>query len=183
MWKCKNINDLECVYSILREQYPKREIEIEYNDNTKEYSLTLTDNIYTKDPEVPVDANIKIVYGDSITKDTPLLLEKDGKVYIETVSSIFDEDRKVEYTGFKMFDKSVRLEKEYSLTDYKVWSDQGWVNIKKVIRHRCDKKIYRVLTHTGCIDITEDHSLIRENLEKVKPGELKIGDGLCTDTH
>lgn len=178
IFKTKSIEDTEMIYSLLRDKYPTRQIDIEFNDNTKEYLLKLTDKEFKEDPEVPVDIKIKIVYGDSVTGDTPLLLKKDGLIYIETIQSIFNEKEKVEYPGFKLFDKTIRLEKEYSLSDYKIWSDIGWVDIRKVIRHKCEKKIYRVLTHTGCIDVTEDHSLITENKEPIKPGDLKIGDSL-----
>jgi hypothetical protein len=177
-FKVSNINDLELLYSILRERYPSNEIQIQFNWNTKEYTINVTDKTYCFDPEVPVDLGIQVVYGDSVTGDTPLLLKKDNMVYIETIQSIFDISKKEEYPGFKMFDKTIRLEKEFSTTDYQVWSDIGWVDIKKVIRHRCDKKIYRVLTHTGCIDVTEDHSLITQDLEPIKPKDLKIGDSL-----
>ena len=177
-FKTNNVSDTELVYSILREQYPNRQIEIEFNDNTKEYFISLTNKPYKQDPEVPVDLNIKVVYGDSVTGDTPLILKKNNLVYIETISSIFDESKKQEYPGFKIFDKYVRLEKEYSTSDYQIWSDIGWVDIKRVIRHKCDKKIYRVLTHTGCVDVTEDHSLINSDLEPIKPTDLKIGDQL-----
>jgi len=178
-FKTKSIDDTEMVYSILREKYPDRQIEIEFNDNTKEYLMKVTNEKYTFDPEVPLDLKIKVVYGDSVTGDTPLLLKKDGLVHIETISSIFNEsDTKFEYPGFKMFDQSIRLEKEYALTDYQIWTDNGWTDIKKVIRHKCDKKLYRMLTHTGCVDVTEYHSLLTDTLEKVKPGELKVGDAL-----
>ena len=177
-FKTITIEDTEMVYSLLRDRYPERQIEIEFNDNTKEYVLKLTNEKFKEDPEVPVDIKIKIIYGDSVTGDTPVLLKKDDTIYIETIQSIFDESQKVEYPGFKLFDKTIRLEKEYSLSDYQIWSDIGWVNIKKVIRHKCEKKIYRVLTHTGCIDVTEDHSLLTENKEPITPGNLKIGDSL-----
>jgi hypothetical protein len=177
-FKVANINDLELLYSVLRETYPSNEIQIQFNWNTKEYTIEVTNKTYCFDPEVPVDLDIQVVYGDSVTGDTPLLLKKDNLVYIETIQNIFDINNKVEYPGFKMFDKEIRLEKEYSTTDYQVWSDAGWIDIKKVIRHRCDKKIYRVLTHTGCIDVTEDHSLIRDTLEPIKPKDLKVGDSL-----
>lgn len=179
-FKTNNVNETELVYSLLRERYPTQQIEIEYNDNTKEYLLTLTNKPYEKDPEVDVELNIKVIYGDSCTGDTPLLLMKDNKVYIETIQSIFDENKKVEYPGFKMFDKTIRLEKEYSLTDYQIWTDLGWTNINKVIRHKCDKKIYKVLTHTGYVKVTEDHSLITENKEQIKPKECTLDTKLLT---
>jgi hypothetical protein len=178
-FQVSNINDLELLYSVLRDNYPNNEIEILFNYNTKIYNLKVTDKKFKNiDPEVPIDLNIQVVYGDSVTGDTPLLLKKDNQIYIETIQSIFDESKKVEYPGFKMFDKTIRLEKEYSTTDYQIWCDNGWVDIKRVIRHKCEKKIYRVLTHTGCIDVTEDHSLITEDKEPIKPIELKIGDSL-----
>jgi hypothetical protein len=177
-FKVTNIKDLEILYSVLRETYPKNEIKILFNWNTKEYNVYVKDKPYQQDPEVPIDLNIQVVYGDSVTGDTPLLLKKRGLVYIETIQSIFDISKKEEYPGFKMFDKTIRLEKEFSTTDYQIWTDIGWVDIKRVIRHKCEKKIYRVLTHTGCIDVTEDHSLITENKEPIKPKDLKVGDSL-----
>jgi ribosomal protein S8 len=173
-FKVTNIKDLEILYSVLRETYPKNEIEILFNWNTKEYNVYVKDKPYQQDPEVPIDLNIQVVYGDSVTGDTPLLLKKSGLVYIETIKSIFNIEKKQEYPGFKMFDKTIRLEKEFSTTDYQIWTDIGWVDIKRVIRHKCDKKIYKILTHTGYVKVTEDHSLIKEDLEIVKPKECDL---------
>jgi len=191
-FQVSNINDLELLYSVLRDNYPNNEIEILFNYNTKIYNLKVTDKKYKNiDPEVPyrqtsetvevpVDLNIQVVYGDSVTGDTPLLLKKDNQIYIETIQSIFDESKKVEYPGFKLFDKTIRLEKEYSTTDYQIWTDIGWVNVNKVIRHKCDKKIYKVLTHTGYVKVTEDHSLITENKEQIKPKECNLDTKLLS---
>ena len=179
-FKTKTIEDTELVYSLLREKHPERQIDIEYNDNTKDYILKLTDGKYVEDPEVVLDVKVNIIYGDSCTSDSSLLLRDPvtNLVHIETIQSIFDESKKVEYPGFKMFDKTIRLEKEYSITNYQVWTDLGWQNIKKVIRHKCKKKIYKILTHTGCVKVTEDHSLLNENKEVLKPTECEIGTKL-----
>jgi intein/homing endonuclease len=56
-----------------------------------------------------------------------------------------------------------------------VWTDSGWSKIKKVMRHKTDKKLYRVITHTGIVDVTEDHSLLNEFGKEVKPSE--VGEG------
>ena len=77
-FKTNNVNETELVYSLLRERYPGRQIEIEYNDNDKEYKLTLTDKTFVEDPNVPVDIGITTIYGDSITGDSPLLLNSVG---------------------------------------------------------------------------------------------------------
>lgn len=178
MFKVNNINDLETLYSVLRVEYPNNQLDITYNYNTKEYTLEVSKNKYEYDPEVPVDLNIQVIYGDSVTGDTPLVLRDPltQQVSIKTIESLCNEW--IEYPEFKMFDTTVRLEKQYGVTNFEVWCDKGWNPIKKVIRHKTNKKIYRVLTHTGVVDVTEDHSLCRPNLEKVKPKDLKIGEEL-----
>ena len=180
-FKTTTIEDTEMIYSLLRDKYPDRQIEIEFNDNTKEYFLKLTNEKFKEDPEVPVDIKIKIIYGDSVTGDTPVLLKKDDNIYIETIQSIFEESKKFEYPGFKLFDKTIRLEKEYCLSDYQIWSDIGWVDIKKVIRHKTDKKIYNVLTHNGFVKVTEDHSLLNENGDIIKPSECNLETKLLSN--
>lgn len=177
-YKTSTVNDTELIYSLLKEKYPSKQIDIEYDCNKKEYTLNVTNKKHVEDPTIPVDVNIKVHYGDSVTGNTPLLLKKNDKIYIETIENIFDESNIIEYPEFKIFDKSIRLEKQYTTSDFQVWCDIGWVDIKKIIRHKCDKKIYRVLTHTGCVDVTEDHSLIKQDLQTVKPSELKEGEHL-----
>jgi hypothetical protein len=178
MYYTKNIEDLEKVYSILREEYPSRQIEVIYNDNSKEYSIELSKKNFEKDPTVPLDLKIEVVYGDSVTGDTPLVLKKNNQIYIESIQNIFDTQKKIDYPGFKIFDQDIRLEKEYCLSNYQIWTDMGWVDIKKVIRHKCNKKIIRVMTQTGIVDVTEDHSLITSDFQPIKPNQLKLGDNL-----
>jgi hypothetical protein len=59
-----------------------------------------------------------------------------------------------------------------------VWTGEEWSRVRRVIRHKTIKQMYRVLTHTGCVDVTEDHSLLDKNKEKIKPTELSIGSEL-----
>ena len=77
MRTCHGIGDW-CIISgiprLLKEKYPERQIDIEFNDNTKEYTLQLTNKKFSHDPEIPVDLQIKVIYGDSVLGDTPLLL-------------------------------------------------------------------------------------------------------------
>jgi hypothetical protein len=180
MFKTNNINDLELLYSILREKHPNNQIEITFNYNKKEYLIKVTSKKFKNDPEVPVDINIEIVYGDSVTGDTPLLLRNplSKLVSIKTIDSLCNENSWNEYPEFKIMDTdtdtniSCRTNKQYGLTDYEVWSDSGWNPIKKVIRHKTNKKIYRITTQTGCVDVTEDHSLCSKNLEKLSPKDI-----------
>ena len=49
---------------------------------------------------------------------------------------------------------------------------------RRLQSHRCNKTMYRIITPTGIVDVTEDHSLLNENLEQIKPDNLKINDTL-----
>jgi DNA polymerase delta subunit 1 len=65
MYRTNNINDTELVYSLLREKYPDNQVHISYDNIDKEYTLTLTQNPYKKDPEVQVDFFTRVIYGDT----------------------------------------------------------------------------------------------------------------------
>lgn len=177
-FKVNNVNDLELLYTLLRETYPNNEINITYNWNTKYYLLQVTNEPYKEDPNVPVDLKIEVVYGDSVTGDTPILLRNpiDKTIYIKQIENMGIKWK--DYPEFKVLDHNIRLDKQYSELPLEVWSDNGWNPIKKIIRHKTDKKLYRVATSSGIIDVTEDHSLCDSNLEKIKPCDLKIGDSL-----
>ena len=116
----------------------------------------------------------KLVYGDSIVGDEPLLLrDVNKKIIIKTIEELSDEWKP--YEEFKPFDTN-RKEKQQSKTDYEVWSNNKWTKIKRVIRHKTNKKIYRVNTHSGVVDVTEDHSLLNDKCVKLKPKDCKIGE-------
>jgi hypothetical protein len=129
----------------------------------------------------------KLIYGDSVTGDTPILVRYEDKTIdilrIDEIGEVWEN-----YDEFKANDSN-RTDKQQtspsqSYAQYRrcntleVWTGEKWSEIKRVIRHKTQKKIYRVLTHTGCVDVTEDHSLLDEHKNKVKPGELSIGSKL-----
>ena len=106
----------------------------------------------------------KTIYGDSVTGDTPLILRnKEGQVIIKTIESLSDEWKP--YEEFKPFDTN-RREKQQAKTNYEIWTNGKWANIHRVIRHKTKKRIFRVNTHCGVVDVTEDHSLLNSKLEK-----------------
>ena len=65
MYKASNINDLEILYSILRDKNPDKHIDIVYSYNKKEYFIKVASHPFKSDPEVPLDLTIKVVYGDT----------------------------------------------------------------------------------------------------------------------
>lgn len=120
--------------------------------------------------------NPKVIYGDSVVGNTPLILkDRYDTIHIKTIESLGDEWKS--YEQFKIEDTSIKC-KEQSTCPYQVWTNNKWSPIKRVIRHITNKKIYRVLTHTGCVDVTEDHSLLNEKGEQIKPKDCKIGTRL-----
>lgn len=111
----------------------------------------------------------KIIYNDSVIGDTPILIKMDNKVkYIQI-------DQLVQFTEQ---DKRFDGKNERYVNGIEVWSDKGWTKIKKVIRHYTNKEIYRVVTPTGIVDVTKDHSLLYPDGTEVSPKDLKIGDQL-----
>ena len=60
------------------------------------------------------------------------------------------------------------------------WSDLGWTLIQNVIRHKlsANKKMVRILTYNGLVDVTDDHSLLRPDGTEVTPNEVNVGSQL-----
>lgn len=109
----------------------------------------------------------KVVYGDSVTGDTPVILrDPSGSVFTSRIDEIEGM-----YTPYHS-DKEAFMPAQ----DLQVWTEKGFTNLNRVIRHKTQKKMYRVLTHFGIVDCTEDHSLLNDKAEKVAPGSLQIGD-------
>ena len=104
---------------------------------------------------------------DSVSGDTPLLLKNmNNLLEINTIDNI-SNNWQTNING-----------KELSTTDLKIWTESGWTQITSVIRHKVIKKMYRVLTHTGIVDVTEDHSLINNLKEEISPKNLRVNDTL-----
>lgn len=126
------------------------------------------------------EMNAKIIYGDSVTPDTPIMLRyfKDGEYY-HTIKTIDDIGKNWKpYDQFKKDDNSLTNKECDDNINYEVWSSDGWSKIKRVIRHKTNKKLYEVLTHTGCVRVTEDHSLLTPEKEQIKPKDCKVGTEL-----
>jgi DNA polymerase elongation subunit (family B) len=115
--------------------------------------------------------NAKLVYGDSVTGDTPILVKfPNNTIDIVRIDEL-NNGKWDDYTQFKLGTMGLSC-KQQSKVYAQVWSKSGWTNIKRVIRHKTNKKIYQVLTPTAFINVTEDHSLIDAKGKYVKPLEL-----------
>ena len=118
----------------------------------------------------------KLTYGDSVLGDTPLIVRKNGFISIVPIAELND-DEWVSYEEFKPFDTN-RREKEQTKAFYEIWTSNGWSKINRVIRHKTLKKLYRVKTDSGFVDVTEDHSLLDNNKKIIKPLDCRPGQKL-----
>lgn len=115
--------------------------------------------------------NATTVYGDSILPNEPLLLKNNTEIIIDTIGNL--SNNWYPYEGFKV-NESNRKNKQQSLTDLKIWSKGKWCKIKRIIRHKTSKKIYRINTHQGLVSVTEDHSLLDSEQNIIKSENCQI---------
>ena len=116
----------------------------------------------------------QIIYGDSVTGDMPiLLLNSDNQVEIKLIESIGDDWK--DYSQFKSDVSGLTNKEQDDAINYRVWTNKGWANIIRVIRHKTNKKIYAINTSNGYVKVTEDHSLLDKFGNQVKPANCKIG--------
>ncbi len=118
----------------------------------------------------------KTVYGDSVVGNTGLFMRQgDGAPYTARMDELFAADDarwQVHHDTKEAIDLTG--------TSLQVWTERGFTAVRRLIRHRLapGKKLYRILTHTGVVDATEDHSLVRPDGSECRPGEVVVGTEL-----
>ena len=122
----------------------------------------------------------EIVYGDSVTGNTPVLVRRivgifTGGLQEVTIEKLFDfiESPPVIDLSDDPEDKDYKL-----VADFEAWTETGWTQITHIMRHLTTKKIYGVQTKTSYVQVTEDHSLLLADGTPITPKELKLGDHL-----
>jgi len=113
-----------------------------------------------------------VIYGDSVAHGTPILVK------IDDITTILCINELEKYGQWK---KCKDSNKEYiELKNVESWTETGWTNCYRIIRHKLcsSKQMIRILTHSGLVDVTDDHSLLKNNREIISPKDLNIGDSL-----
>jgi DNA polymerase elongation subunit (family B) len=152
--------------------YAKRVIEECYGDaicNTSEYGPVLTKAEY--------------IYGDSVANYTPVYVSylNDNKERTIDICTIEQLAEKYGGCNWVKCTEPGKQEKEFcELEGIETWSEKGWTKLHRVIRHSLapHKKMIRILTHTGLVDVTDDHSLLLKNGEEISPNNVTIGTPL-----
>lgn len=111
----------------------------------------------------------KLIYGDSVTEDTPVLCRIDGKIMYKTIDDL-------PHFGWVSYREGEK--EEASPNNIEIWTEKGFTKVKRIIRHKTLKEIYRVLCHTGVVDVTEDHGLLDTDANKISPKEIVKGSEL-----
>lgn len=133
---------------------------------------------YNTDCIGEVKCKAEYVYGDSVANYTPIYIRTNESVEICTV-----EELGTKY-GNDSWVKCVepgKQDKEFcELTEVESWTEKGWTKLHRVIRHElaANKQMIRVLTHTGLVDVTDDHSLLLKNGSEISPKNIIVGTEL-----
>jgi len=151
--------------------------------------------------------NAEYVYGDSVANYTPIIARFYKKnIIICNIDTLCYEKVKYDFDisrgqgshksknavhskfyrdcsnlSWKKCIEPGKEEKEVCiLDDVEVWSEQGWTVCTHIIRHKLapHKKMWRVTTPTGLVDVTDDHSLLRADGSEVSPKCVEIGTEL-----
>jgi hypothetical protein len=158
--------------------YAKRVIEECYGNkicNTEKYGPVLTKAEY--------------IYGDSVARYTPIYVSTFQKCLtndnvdkrIIDILSIEQLAEKYGNNNWITCTEPGKQEKEFcELEGLETWSEKGWTKLYRVIRHKLapHKKMIRILTHTGLVDVTDDHSLLTKEGFEISPKDVKLGTEL-----
>ena len=148
--------------------YAKRMIEEVYGDLVYETAL-----------QGPVKCKAEYVYGDSVANYTPIYIRKtDGTFDICTIEQLCEKYGNGHW--LPCLEEGKQEKEVCELNGIETWTEKGWTALYRVIRHVLapDKKMIRILTHTGVVDVTDDHSLVSANGLEISPKDVCIGTEL-----
>jgi len=153
--------------------YAKRMVEEVYGDTecqTSKYGI--------------VHTRAEYVYGDSVAAHTPVYVRLDGVIDVCPIEALAEKygaslDNSNTWTQCTEEGKQTKEVCEM-MCGVETWSEKGWTRLHRVIRHALapHKKMMRIVTHTGIVDVTDDHSLILANGEEISPKNVEIGTKL-----
>jgi DNA polymerase elongation subunit (family B) len=124
-----------------------------------------------------VNTKAEYIYGDSVANYTPIYVRENGQqiniIQIDELAKQYGDEK-----GWVYSKEEGKEGKEYCemipSMNIETWSDKGWTKLHRIIRHRLapHKKMIRVLTHTGLVDVTDDHSLVDINGNEISPKDV-----------
>lgn len=141
---------------------------------------------YDTDCHGPVLTKAEYVYGDSVASYTPVYVRvrqettEESKIDICTIENL--AEKYGTSRGWVQCDEPGKQSKEFCemRPNVETWTEKGWTKLHRVIRHALapHKKMVRVVTHTGLVDVTDDHSLLHPDGTEVSPKDVLVGTKL-----
>ena len=124
-----------------------------------------------------VNTKAEYIYGDSVANYTPIYIRENGGqmniIKIDELVELYGDAAGCVYSKEEGKDGKEYCEMIPS-SNIETWSDKGWTKLHRIIRHRLapHKKMMRVLTHTGLVDVTDDHSLVDITGKEISPKDV-----------
>ena len=131
-----------------------------------------------------VKVKAECIYGDSVTGYTPVYIRINNIIEVLTIEELGEKYG----TGWNICTEDGKEEKLFCNFKNNIclesWTDNGWTKLERIIKHRLhkSKNIIRILTHTGLVDVTDDHSLLNEDKTIISPKNISIGTKLLHKT-
>ena len=150
--------------------YAKRMVEEVYGDaecQTSKYGI--------------VHTRAEYVYGDSVAAHTPVYVRLSGVMDVCPIEALAEKYGASPNTWTQCKEEGKQTKEVCEMMcGVETWSENGWTRLHRVIRHALapHKKMMRIVTHTGIVDVTDDHSLILANGEEISPKNVEIGTKL-----
>lgn len=162
--------------------YVKRVVEEIYSDRVVEVPAVYSQKGGAVEKVELKRTRAEYVYGDSVAWYTPIYV-RDSQMKMND-----------EYKALKICQISLlfgcggwvncvepgKEDKEFCemRADIETWTNEGWTRLFRVIRHRLapEKRMVRVLTLTGLVDVTDDHSLLTADGHKISPKSCTAGE-------
>ena len=144
----------------------------------------------------PVCTKAEYIYGDSVASYTPVYIKIGNKIEILPIDELADK-----YGGgkWRTCEEPGKQEKEVCVLhvtsqkegeeenegekggkretkDIMTWTDKGWTKLECIIRHALsdEKKMLRVITSNGVVDVTDDHSLLKSDGTEISPKNIYV---------
>lgn len=132
--------------------------------------LALDINVYLDSMEDKLSLPV-IKYGDSVIGDTPLLLKNKETNMIQYIKI---KDLTNNWSNYHNGKESSEMSK------YMTWTETGWKDIKRVIRHKLshNKKLLQIKTKYGIVVVTDEHSLLDSYGNMIDASKIKEGQEL-----
>lgn len=141
-----------------------------FKNSSDRVGTAIADESSREPIELDSDVCLRVIYGDSVTGDTALVVRRRGVVQTVRIDELVD-------LWSPYGDKE-----QAEVSDLEIWQDGGFTRVARVIRHACHKPIMRVLTHTGVVDCTTDHSLLLPDGTECRPTDVVVGQRLLHES-